>query len=98
MKVAHLFCLILCLLFAVFVHAQDQPDPAKEAKLRQAVMKDIKKVCAPQRRQTDKEWQAMIMSSEVNRILVKNALLAVERDNLDNYWEAVSKVDCMEDY
>lgn len=98
MKVAHLFCLILCLLFTVFVHAQDQPDPAKEAKLRQAVMKDIKKVCAPQRRQTDKEWQAMIMSSEVNRILVKNALLAVERDNLDNYWEAVSKVDCMEDY
>ncbi|AVY96929.1 MULTISPECIES: YicS family protein [Lelliottia] len=98
MKAAHLFCLVICLLFAAFVHARETQDPVKTEKIRQAVMKDIKKVCSPQGKQTDKEWQAMIMSSEANKLLVKNAVLAMERDNLDNYWEAVGKVDCMEDY
>ncbi|WP_449567604.1 YicS family protein [Lelliottia nimipressuralis] len=98
MKAAHLFCLVICLLFAAFVHANETQDPVKTEKIRQAVMKDIKKVCSPQGKQTDKEWQAMIMSSEANKLLVKNAVLAMERDNLDNYWEAVDKVDCMEDY
>ncbi|MGG2076292.1 YicS family protein [Lelliottia nimipressuralis] len=54
-------------------------------------MKDIKKVCSPQGKQTDKEWQAMIMSSEANKLLVKNAVLAMERDNLDNYWKPSAK-------
>jgi len=98
MKVAHLFCLIVCLLFAAFVHAQEKIDPAKEAKMRETIMKDVKKICSPQRKQSDKAWRAMIMSSEANQLLIKNAVLAMERDNLDNYWEAVGKVDCMEDY
>ncbi|MCI1899026.1 MAG: hypothetical protein LKI85_11755 [Enterobacter sp.] len=98
MKAAHLFCLVICLLFAAFVHAQDKQDPVKDEKIKQVVMHDIKKVCSPQSKQTDKQWQATILSSEANKLLVKNAVLAMERDNLDNYWEAVGKVDCMEDY
>ncbi|ABP58730.1 MULTISPECIES: YicS family protein [Enterobacteriaceae] len=98
MKVAHLFCLVVCLLFAAFAHAKETRDPAKDEKIKQVVMKDIKKVCSPQSKQTDKQWQTMILSSEANKLLIKNAVLAMERDNLDNYWEAVGKVDCMEDY
>jgi hypothetical protein len=30
----------------------------------------------------------MILSSEANRLLIKNAITAVKRDNLDNYWAA----------
>ena len=98
MKAAHLFCLIVCLLLTAFVHAKETQDPLKNAKMKQAVMKDIKKVCSPQGKQTDTQWQAMILSSEGNKLLIKNAVLAMERDNLDGYWEAVGKVDCMEDY
>ena len=98
MKSAHLFCLIVCLLFAAFVHAQETQDPAKYEQLKQQVLKDIKKTCTPQGKQTDKEWQAMIMSSEANKLLVENAITAIQRDNLDNYWSAIGQVDCMEDY
>ncbi|HDX4049993.1 TPA: hypothetical protein ROG05_002375 [Enterobacter soli] len=98
MKSAHLFCLIVCLLFAAFVHAQDEESPARDAQIKQQVLKDIKKTCTPQRKQSDKEWQAMILSSEANQLLVKNAITAVKRDNLDGYWDAVGQIDCMEDY
>jgi anaerobic C4-dicarboxylate transporter len=98
MKYAHLFCLVICLLFAAFVHAQTKDDPVKSEALKQSVLKDVKKACSPQGKETDKAWQAKIMTSEANKLLVKNAMLAMERNNLDGYWEAVSKVDCMEDY
>lgn len=98
MKSAHLFCLIVCLLFAAFVHAQEEDSPAKDAQIKQQVLKDIKKTCTPQRKQSDKEWQAMILSSEANQLLVKNAITAVKRDNLDGYWAAIGQIDCMEDY
>lgn len=98
MKFAHLFCLMVCLLFAAFVHAQDEESPAKDAQIKQQVLKDVKKTCTPQKKQSDKAWQAMILSSEANQLLIKNAVTAVKRDNLDAYWDAVSQVDCMEDY
>ncbi|MBT1885231.1 YicS family protein [Enterobacter mori] len=94
MKAAHLVCLLVCLLFAAFVHAQE----AKGAQIKQQVLKDVKKTCTPQKKQSDKAWQAMILSSEANQLLIKNAITAVKRDNLDAYWDAVSQVDCMEDY
>jgi hypothetical protein len=98
MKSAHLFCLIVCLLFAAFVHAQAKDDPAKLEQMKQLILKDVKKACAPQRKQSESEWQAMIMSSEANKLLMRNAILAVERNNQEAYWDAVSRMDCMEDY
>jgi len=74
MKSAHLFCLVVCLLFAAFVHAQELNDPVKLEQMKQSVLKDVKKACAPQRKQSDKE------------------------NNQEGYWDAVSQVDCMEDY
>lgn len=81
MKSAHLVCLLVCLLFAAFVHAQEKDDPAKDKQIEQQVLKDIKKTCTPQKKQSDKEWQDMILSSEANRLLIKNAITAVKRDN-----------------
>ena len=98
MKSVHLVCLLVCLLFAAFAHTQEKDDPAREAQIKQQVLKDVKKACTPQKKQSDKTWQAMILSSEANQLLIKNAITAVKRDNLEAYWDAVSQVDCMEDY
>ena len=98
MKAAHLVCLLVCLLFAAFVHAQEKDDPAKEALIKQQVLKDIMKASTPQKKQSDRKWQEMILSSEANQLLIKNAITAVKRDNLDAYWAAVGQVDCLEDY
>lgn len=98
MKSAHLVCLLVCLLFAAFVHAQEKDSPAKDEQIKQQVLKDVKKTCSPQKKHSDKAWQAMILSSEANQLLIKNAITAVKRDSLDAYWGAVSQVDCMEDY
>ena len=40
----------------------------------------------------------MILSSAANQLLIKNAITAVKRDNLDAYWAAVGQVDCLEGY
>ena len=98
MKSAHLVCLLVCLIFAAFVHAQEKSAPEKEAQIQQQVLKDVKKNCTPQKKQSDKAWQGMILSSEANQLLIKNAVTAVKRDNLDAYWAAIGQVDCMEDY
>lgn len=98
MKSAHLFGPIACLLFAALVHAQEMLNPVGDARLEQQILNDIKKICTPQKKQSDKAWQKMILSSEANRLLIKNAITAIKRDNLDNYWAAVGEVDCVEDY
>ena len=64
-------CLLVCLLFAAFVHAQEKDDPAKETQIKQQVLKDIKKTCTPQKKQSDKARQEMILSSEANQLLIK---------------------------
>lgn len=50
MKSAHLVCLLVCLLFAAFAHAQEKDDPAREAQIKQQVLKDVKKACTPQKK------------------------------------------------
>ncbi len=47
-------CLLVCLIFAAFVHAQEKSAPEKEAQIKQQVMKDVKKTCTPQKKQSDK--------------------------------------------
>ena len=39
MKAAHLVCLLVCLLFAAFVHAQEKDDPVKEAQITQRLVR-----------------------------------------------------------
>ena len=56
MKSAHLVCLLVCLIFAAFVHAQEKSAPEKEAQIKQQVLKDVKKTCTPQKKQSDKAW------------------------------------------
>ena len=63
-------CLLVCLIFAAFVHAQEKSAPEKEAQIKQQVLKDVKKTCTPQKKQSDKA-QAMILSSEANQLLIK---------------------------
>ncbi|MGS6230045.1 YicS family protein, partial [Enterobacter intestinihominis] len=56
------------------------------------------RTCTPQKKQSDYACQEMILSSDDNQLLIKNAITAGKRDNLDAYWVGVSQVDCMEDY
>ena len=42
-------CLLVCLIFAAFVHAQEKSAPEKEAQIKQQVLKDVKKTCTPQK-------------------------------------------------
>ena len=42
-------CLLVCLLFAAFAHAQEKDDPAREAQIKQQVLKDVKKPARPRK-------------------------------------------------
>jgi hypothetical protein len=43
MKSAHLVCLLVCLLFAAFVHAQEKDDPAKDKQINNKSLRILRK-------------------------------------------------------
>lgn len=61
---------------------------------KQQVMKDVRKACAPKQKLSDTEFGNKILTSEENKRHVRDATLALERNNQQNYWDAIGKVQC----
>ena len=39
-------------------------------------------------------WEKMMLSDESNQQHIREAIVAMERNNQNNYWEALGKVEC----
>ncbi|MEL4013918.1 YicS family protein [Dryocola sp. LX212] len=60
------------------------------------ILGDLKKACHTQKPMTDDALAAKIMSTEENQRHVRDAKIALERNNQQNYWDAIGKVECPE--
>ena len=40
------------------------------------------------------EWEKLMLSDENNKQHIREAIVAMERNNQSNYWEALGKVEC----
>ncbi|MDN8600782.1 YicS family protein [Citrobacter enshiensis] len=58
------------------------------------VLNDLRKICTPQASLSDEAWEKSIMSGEENQQHIREAIIAIERNNQNNYWEALGKVEC----
>ena len=61
---------------------------------KSTVLKELRKMCTPQASLSDEAWEKMIMSNESNQQHIREAIVAIERNNQNNYWEALGKVEC----
>lgn len=64
------------------------------ANKKSTVLKELRKMCTPQASLSDEAWEKMIMSNESNQQHIREAIVAIERNNQNNYWEALGKVEC----
>lgn len=51
-------------------------------------------MCTPQGSPSDEAWEKTIMANEGNQQHIREAAVAMERNNQSNYWEALGKVEC----
>ena len=48
----------------------------------------------PQASLSDEAWEKLMLSDENNKQHIRKAIVAMERNNQSNYWEALGKVEC----
>lgn len=61
---------------------------------KNTILKDLRKICTPQGSPSDEAWEKTIMANEGNQQHIREAAVAMERNNQSNYWEALGKVEC----
>ena len=61
---------------------------------KNTVLKDLRKICTPQGSPSDDVWEKTIMSDTRNQQHIREAILAIQRSNQNNYWDALGKVEC----
>ncbi|QMF90547.1 hypothetical protein HVY71_00205 [Citrobacter freundii] len=61
---------------------------------KNTVMKDLRKICTPQGSPSDEVWEKTIIADTRNQQHIREAILAIQRNNQNNYWEALGKVEC----
>ena len=49
---------------------------------------------SPQASLSDEAWEKLMLSDENNKQHIREAIVAMERNNQSNYWEALGKVEC----
>lgn len=93
MKTTPWLCLLACLAMpAAYASAPLQGLQFEQQK--QQVMKDVKKTCTPSQNMSDNAFANKILSSEDNKRHVRDATLALERNNQKNYWDAIGQIQC----
>lgn len=87
----------LCLLATLAVPAAFADSPMKGLQFeqqKQQVMKDVKKTCTPGKNMSDADFSNKILASEENKMHVRDATIALERNNQKNYWNAIGQIQC----
>ena len=74
--------------------ADSQFSSLQSANEKKTVLADLRKICTPQASISEEAWEKMMLSDESNQQHIREAIVAMERNNQNNYWEALGKVEC----
>ncbi|MFP2240538.1 YicS family protein [Pseudescherichia vulneris] len=93
MKTTPLLCLLACLVVpAAYANSPLQGLQFEQQKMQ--VMKDVKKTCTPSKNLSETDFANKILANEDNKRHVRDATLAMERNNQKNYWDAIGQIQC----
>ncbi|WP_330984645.1 MULTISPECIES: YicS family protein [Enterobacterales] len=93
MKTAPLLCLLACMTVPAALASTPMKGLQFEAQ-KQQVMKDVKKTCTPSKTMSDTDFGNKILANEENKMHVRDATIALERNNQKNYWDAIGQIQC----
>lgn len=88
--------LLFSSLFYASVYAGSPYQDLQFGNNKQQILADVKKTCRTQKPMTDEALANKILSSEENKRHIQDAKVALERNNSNNYWQAIGKVECPE--
>ena len=94
MKRAVLPIIAALLLLPALAQADSPYGALQTAHEKNTILKDLRKICTPQGSPSDEAWEKTIMANEGNQQHIREAVLAMERNNQSHYWEALGKVEC----
>ncbi|KUV91616.1 hypothetical protein AWF50_02180 [Escherichia coli] len=91
MKPTMLLMITIFLIFPAISQAESPFSSLQSAKEKTTVLQDLRKICTPQASLSDEAWEKLMLSDEKH---IREAIVAMERNNQSNYWEALGKVEC----
>ena len=94
MKPTMLLMITVFLIFPAISQAESPFSSLQSAKEKTTVLQDLRKICTPQASLSDESWEKLMLSDESNKQHIREAIVAMERNNQNNYWEALGKVEC----
>ena len=94
MKPTMLLMITVFLIFPAISQAESPFSSLQSAKEKTTVLQDLRKICTPQASLSDEAWEKLMLSDENNKQHIREAIVAMERNNQSNYWEAFGKVEC----
>lgn len=94
MKPTMLLMITVFLIFPAISQAESPFSSLQSAKEKTTVLQDLRKICTPQASLSDEAWEKLMLSDENNKQHIREAIVAMERNNQSNYWEALGKVEC----
>ena len=94
MKPTMLLMITIFLIFPAISQAESPFSSLQSAKEKTTVLQDLRKICTPQASLSDEAWEKLMLSDESNKQHIREAIVAMERNNQSNYWEALGKVEC----
>ena len=92
MKPTMLLMITIFLIFPAISQAESPFSSLQSAKEKTTVLQDLRKICTPQASLSDEAWEKLMLSDESNKQHIREAIVAMERNNQSNYWEALGKV------
>ena len=94
MKPTMLLMITVFLIFPAISQAESPFSSLQSAKEKTTVLQDLRKICTPQASLSDEAWEKLMLSDENNKQHIREAIVAMERNNQSNDWEALGKVEC----
>lgn len=89
-----LLSLAACLAAPALVYAGSPMEGLKFEQQKRQVIEDVKKNCAPAGAITDDQFANLVLASEENKLRVREATLALERNDAQRYAAAIKQVPC----
>lgn len=95
MKLTPVLLSLAALLAApTLVHAESPMEGLKFEQQKRQVIEDVKKNCTPPGAISDDQFANLVLETEENRLRVREATLALERNDAQRYAAAVKQVQC----
>lgn len=94
MKLAIMTMVAVLFTLSGFARADSPYGALQTVHEKNTILKDLRKLCSPKGSPSDDAWEKTIMSTEGNQLHIREAIVAMERNNQNNYWEALGKVEC----